>query len=545
MRLNKSGAPNRRSLARAAEGLLNATGDAASTERDDDLDYLALVMAIGQELGLLVTRTDVDDVEVFEADHDAARAFFERDGKSRGEALFGALSKLKGWSEIVSGLTGADASAEALDTQLSRTATNGAELLGARGYVLSVLRRATLNGWVDLEAIVELGTNLDRDYLPRALERADQQISPEAYIRSMVTRTLFMMGMVDLGQAEDGEELVRLTSRGRQLLGEEDYPEIDPAAKCLITQPNLETMIFLDGAPMRSLFVMSELSEAVRLADRVATFVLTPASVQRGYSLGHDANEILEFLGRHGHTPPDETLAFQLNDWERQWGRLAIYADGWLLRHEDPDRLDVALDALRHRLGGSPEVVRLTAGAAYVSAPTGADVSRFLRTYDARLIDYAGERPACLEFVEPMVLAYRPIEADFITIETLEAISQPAAGGTAWSRRRELDLEAAGRRWPEDPLGGLTGFLEESVIGGLPPSRALQLRAALGAPERAARYDEIIALDFDSAEGLELFVAVPQAAELVIARIGTTSLLVDASQEDELDALLDELGVVT
>ncbi len=545
MRLNKSGAPNRRSLARAADGLLNATGEAASTDRDADLDYLALVMALGQELGLLHTRTDADEVEVLEADHAAAKAFFARGNQARGESLFGALSKLKGWSEVVSGLTGAEASAEALDTQLSRTATNGADLLGARGYVLSVLRRATLTGWVDLEAIVELGTNLDRDYLPRALERAGVDTTPADYIRAMVTRALFMMGMVDLGTAADGEELVRLTARGHQLLGEADFIEIDPRAKCLITQPNLETMVFLDGAPMRALFVMSELADSVRLADRVATFALTPASVQRGYSLGHDADEVVAFLTTHGHTPPDATLTFQLKDWERQWGRLAIYADGWLLRHEDPDQLDVALDSLRHRLGGKPEVVRLTAGAAYVSASTDADVSRFLRTHSALLIDYTGTRPPCLEFVEPMVLAYKPMEADFITIETFDAISRPAPGSTAWSRKRELDLGAAGTRWPEDPLGGLTAFLEEAVVGGLPPARALQLRAALGAPERAARYDEVVALDFDTAEAAELFCAVDRGAELVIARIGPTSVLVDASQADELDDLLDELGVVT
>lgn len=54
-----------------------------------------------------------------------------------------------------------------------------------------------------------------------------------------------------------------------------------------------------------------------------------------------------------------------------------------------------------------------------------------------------------------------------------------------------------------------------------------------------------VALDFDTTEAAELFCAVDRGAELVIARIGPTSVLIDASQADELDDLLDELGVVT
>jgi dihydroorotase len=55
-------------------------------------------------------------------------------------------------------------------------------------------------------------------------------------------------------------------------------------------------MVFVDAAPLSLLYMLYRIGERARQADRVATFRLSAESVQRGFSLGDDADEIVDAL---------------------------------------------------------------------------------------------------------------------------------------------------------------------------------------------------------------------------------------------------------
>ncbi|MEM1350008.1 MAG: helicase-associated domain-containing protein, partial [Myxococcota bacterium] len=558
LKLNKSGAPNRRSLSKFTTGLtLPDAPPHAPMELDlsdaEHLDYFAFLFSLGQSLEMI--DVDEDDAEVT-GRHEAARGYFCASAPDRERKLAGALTNLKLWSEVISfRLANRLEPDDVLDTQLSRTEEHGAPLIPARGYVFSVLRRARIQGWTPVEAVVDLCTELDRDYLRRVLDKANLQLEPRQYIHTLLERELFWAGVLELGESASGEAMLRFTGRGEALLGmkkdaadDEHAVRADSPRGCMIVQPNFEVMVFLDNASMGTLFRMYQVSERVSVADRVATFKLGPASVQRGYSLGMHADSAVAFFNQYGHTPLDATVDFQLRDWERLWKRTTLYDGGMLLRHDDPDMLDTVLGQLRHTWrDGEVHIERLTPGSAYIVTDTEAQLDRTLKLHHGRLVDYEVQVPACLVFLEPLVLSSDTLYTDFLTLQELEHIAEPIRERSNFTHKVwRLDARRIASRYEhhKDPLAELLRFLEARTIDGLPAEQALSIKALLGRPASAEVWSELVVVQFDDDDSARLFETSEGAEALVAAQFGPRAFGVRVEDAESLDELLERLGVL-
>src|SRR5690554_3001308 len=317
LKLNKDGTPNRRSLARSARGI-SMPGQLGEVAGDLDLhdpqqlDYLTFLAALAREIGILSP-----DGDRYRTSDSALAEHFHASDPERDRRMAEAIQKLRYWNEVES-VRLADLSLRGADDQhFSQRESTGEPLIGARGFVLSVLRRASVREWASVDALTELCTQLDRQYLDRTLSKMAGQCEPAQFIDAMIERTLSWSGMLQFGRTADGVRVARLSPRGARGLGLDSSGMVTPQGGCLIVQPNFEVMVFLDNAPVSVLHELYRVGERRKLSDRVATFQLAAESVQRGYSLGANATTLVKLLNSFGHTPVPEAVAFQLNDWER------------------------------------------------------------------------------------------------------------------------------------------------------------------------------------------------------------------------------------
>lgn len=549
LRLNKSGAPNRRSLSRFITGL---TRPAATDTHDLWLDidtpthanYIGFLLALVSELGLSTVIEDRGLVGQF----GSAQEYFTAPDDRRGTRLVQVVQNLKGWSEGLSpSLQDGREQDDVLEAQLSQTRANGSVLIGARGYIFSVLRRANLNGWTPLEAVIELCGQLDRDYLPRVFANAGLSLQVNHYVRAFIVDLLFWIGAVELGEDSDGVELMRLTPDGQRLLDFSEAPEKPEQNGCLFIQPNFEAMVFLDAAPMEVLYRLYQIGERVNLADRVATFKLTAESVQRGYSTGMNAERAIALLDEHSHAPLADLIEFQLRDWERIWGRVTLWSSGMLIRHEDPDRLDTILGQVRHALRDKKLVVeRIAAGAVFLDATPEAEdeILRQLERYGGLRIDYLGEIPPSLESVEGLVFAYEPMTVDFETVGILKKISEEVREECTPRRRVvALDPRMLTEYWPERTFAHIIDFLRPRVRGGLPSEQLLQLKARLLSPPRAKLLHAVVVVTLETREDAQLFGSTEHARACNALPISDVSFAIAQEHLDDTIETLERLGV--
>ncbi|TXD35316.1 hypothetical protein FRC98_16000 [Lujinxingia vulgaris] len=545
LKLNKDGTPNRRSLARAARGI-SMPGQLGEVAGDLDLhdpqqlDYLTFLAALGRELGIL--GPDGDRYRTGDA---ALAEHFHAPGPERDRRLGEALQRLRYWNEVESvrlaemTLRGAD------DQHFSQRESTGEPLIGARGFVLSVLRRASVREWASVAAITELCTQIDRQYLDRTLSKMAGQCEPAQFIDAMIERTLSWSGLMQFGRTDDNQRVARLSPRGARALGLEGSEIPAPQGGCLIVQPNFEVMVFLDNAPVSVLHELYRVGERRKLSDRVATFQLAAESVQRGYSLGASATALVKLLNTFGHTPVPEAVAFQLNDWERVHQRLTIHRQGVLLRHPDPERFDMIIGQLEHDLRESNHrAIRLGARDAFVTTAEHDAIRRAAEAHPSLSLSSTGAPSRTLYFVDPLVVMADPYELDVVTqvelgylTDVLEDESSPR------SRFFALNMEKIRTRFPDEPLNQIVAFLDARCPGGLPTGQALRLQAELDRPARAHLAEQLIVLSFEDRLSADRFAGLEEAPDLIERRLGQLHFVIAADARDLLDEILEETGL--
>lgn len=558
LKLNKSGAPNKRSLSRFSTGLV-LPGETQPTETLDaqnlhHLDYVALLLALAKTLGFLHVQTEgintaqePTQYKSVTTDFDAMQSFFGQNVSRRNKILEQALQNLKAWDEVLSHTLPISPQQEQdIDAQLSLTRTNGQWLIGARGYIMSILRRAPLEGWMDEEALIDLCIQFDRDYVDSVLA-SRTELNARNYVHIFITHMLAWAGIIEQGKTPEGQRLVRLTSRGASLIQGEELPSA-PQSPCLIVQPNFEVMVFLDNTTTQTLFKLYQLGTRVGLADRVATFRMTSQSIQRGYSLGLDARGVIKLLNDLGHTPLDQTVDFQLTDWERIWKQVTLYADGILLRHEDPDTFDLIVGQLQHewRNNDDLQLIRLSPGAAFVSQADLEPLGRMMTHNPSLLIDYLGVIPPCFEFVDTLAFVVNPTECDIITwnqIDTIATKVQAQSKRLRWYY--ELDLDAIETRWPEDTLKHLLDFLRPRSIGGLPAEQEIKLRALLSRRRKVHIEQQWVVVRFGDALTAQLFANIPEVQDMGATALGDRAFGIPNEHLESLQVLLDRLSIAT
>ena len=560
LKLNKSGVPNRRVAAKLIEGIVRPA-EAHLPEPWLELDptgqdYLAFLLGMSAQLDFTQIRHDTVSPLP-----DGVRDFFELPREVRQHRLLDAVQKLRGWNEWVSSQADSPGLDENIvELQLSLLVENGADLIGARGYLISVIRRARLSGWVTLKSFVTLCKQLDRDYLPRIVERFSRHEASEdeveRYVCAFVEHALFWTGLVKLGRGELGERLMALSEQGKAVFGqleEQDDSATEPRAQkgSLVVQPNYEIMVFLDAVTTPTLSFLYEISERIALANRVATFRLDAASLQRGYSRGRTAEEVVEELNAASIAPLASSVEFQIQDWERVWSRLVLWARGILLRHEDPDRLDDVISELRYATRDAPITMeRIAAGSVFLGVDAFDDrLQKVLARHQQVVIDYLGEIPPLLEVEGPLQLAFDPLLCDMITQRELERIATPIKDAST-PKRRVVELQKHGllERWPssspEATVKQAIDFLDARIASGLPPDQILRLRNLFGLEDRLEVRYNLVMLELDEGLADLIFSSRSLVEDLFIKRYSPTAIAVDAEQAEELLEKLAEIGVV-
>ncbi len=547
LRLNKSGTPNRRSLARFARGITlpGQVGEAADELDLSDsfqMDYLAYVLAFALELGLVRKRG-----HTIVASGDAMEAFFTATTLERDKRIGESSRNLKFWSELKSSDL-----AERIDDaeqQLSQFEATGEPLIPARGYVFSLFKRSKLGEWTSVPILAKVAQMLDEDYLPRVLGAVGKSARPDQYVDALVHRLMAWTGMVDIGEASDGTAVVRFTPRGKRMLGMDPDLEIPEQGAdghgCMVVQPNKEVMVFLDAAPLKVIFDVYRIAERRKLSDRVATFDMTTETVQRGYAQGTDSKHIIATLNGASHTPVPESIQFQLEDWERMHRRQRIYANGVLIRHPDPDQLDLITGQLRHENRDNPKVQILPLGptSAFLTAPEAEGLDRFIEREGALVINYLGDIPPPFDFVDPLVVMFKPMHVDIVTKQELARIADKQDDELGDHEFWEFDIKAIRKRWLDDPLTGIVSFLEPLCDGGLPASQYIILKSHLEkAPEATATRRRTI-LELEKKEDADVFDRIDDADAYIERRLGPTAFLLVENMEEAAGEWLDELGI--
>ena len=541
LRLNKSGAPNRRSLIRHARGVVmpglrREIGDAVDLADSEQLDYLAFLLALAIELGLLVISPEKDELCT---DLGGVEKFFDASEGTRTRRIYDALSRLRLWNELSSHAflepQGRD------DEHLSLLAPTGERLIGARGAVFSVLKRLESESeWVAIEELAHASRDRADDYLNRVFE---DDVAILGFVHAIIRRALAWTGLVDIARDERSRTVFRLNDRGRVAFGlaAESTPGGPTSHKSLIVQPNLEITVMLDAAPLSVLHKIYRIAERRSLADRVATFALSARTVQRGYANGADAEEVTALLDHNGLTPLPDSIRFQLQDWERVHRRVAVYADGVLFRHHDPDQLDLIVGQLRHD-NQHVEFVRLGPSTTFAASVQLEGLRRVLKRDHGINIDYLGHVPPSITFVAPLEITIDPIQVDIITLWELDFLTTEISSARA-ERRLRLDPERIRERYGKHGFRRVIEFLEPRTIGGLPPAQYLKLRSLLDSPTRASLLRDITVLVIDSVEDAERVAKAPEIAEFMLRRLGPRTFSIDPEREHELLDVLQEVGI--
>jgi hypothetical protein len=548
LRLNKSGTPNRRSLARFARGITMPGGVGEAADELDlkdalQLDYLTFLLAMCVEFGFVEL-----DGQTIVGRYEAVEDYFCADVDKRNRALVNCFQGMKHWNEVESHDLGRGQSRSDAEEHFSYFEPTGEPLIGARGYVLSVLRRSRMGQWTPLSAIIDLCAQLDRSYLPRALGKIEPPIEPRVYIEAVLRRALMWMGLVELGESEDGVEMIRATDRGIDVLGIDAEREEEEGGKspgeCLVVQPNFEVMLFLDPAPLKIVYRLYQIGRRDKLTDRVANFRLTAESVQRGFGLGLDADKVVELLNEYSHAPVPDTVSFQLQDWERVHQKLKLYANGLLVRHNDPDQLDLIIGQLRHSQGNEDfEAIRLGPSSAYIPDADTEGVERVTEQDDTVLIDYLGEIPPSLYFVDSLEVMVDTMESDFVTLSELDKIAEDLEDGYDTTKFFRLDVSKIKQRWPEDTLESVIEFLDQRSDGGLPSMQALRLRNVLDEPLEVAMSRGVTVIVMEDEASADHFASIPECDPIIERRLGEVAFAIKRGQEEVLDEILEELGV--
>lgn len=566
LRLNIDGTPNRRSLARFGRGISfpnNASpddpaavehageaGDALDLNDVFQLDYLTFLLALSLELGFVTKREQSIAGSV-----DKTESFFLAKPSARNRLLSAGFRGLKFWSEVESlSLTHAGGPADS-EEHFSHFEPTGEPFIGARGYVLSVLKRARVSQWTPVKAMIDLCAQLDKNYLPRALSKVEPPVAPRRLIDAVLRHGLIWLGVIEFGLSDDQVEMMRVTPRGAKLLGmklkNKSDAKDDSAADedgCMVVQPNFEVMLFLDPAPLKVVYRLYEVGQRSKLSERVANFHLSAESVQRGLGMGLTADEIVETLSTYSHAPVPDSVAFQIRDWERVHRKLQLFANGVLVRHPDPDKLDLLLGQLRHAQRDDQgndtfESYRLGPESAFLACDNPPGLEKLVEQQDGLLIDYLGEIPPTLYFVDILEVMIDPLETDIVTLSELEKIGDRLDDSTPRQRFYALDMNKIRVRWPEDPLAGVEAFFDARTDGGLPPAQALKFRGLLDKPLEAIISREVTVVVLESADIADRFVEIPECEPLIERRLGDSAFAIKREHEAELNELLEELGI--
>lgn len=442
----------------------------------------------------------------------------------------------------------------------------------ARQSVVGVLSRLRVEGWMTLDALVDLVLEHDPGLLIRPLRREWSYsravhippVSP--YPRAMqrnaaaafVARTAFAFGLVDLGTTtgsfpdfdrpsrrhahwdawQDPEHVryreeerkkprwvptpsgvvFRVTPIGQQILWGRATAQATPEGPGLRIGPDFEIVALLDQAPAEALYQLELVARAIpgHAADRARRFRLEKDRWIAALRSGVEAAPLLEQLVAWSGRPLPENVARTLQDWTGSFGLVSV--------HVGLDLVEFASSAERARR--LAETTGEPVGDRYALVPQGA-------LEGGTLFDYAGPRVRCLDVGVDGTLSVVAAQADLLVEAELGAFAEGAPP------RRVTAASVRASRWS---TAEILHRLEHRARAGVPSGLALAIRGWRGevAPLPLAAATLLQVADPAIAEAI---LSRPDLAEHLAGAVAPTVLLVRQGRRAALQKALGALGI--
>jgi hypothetical protein len=441
------------------------------------------------------------------------------------------------------------------------------EVLNARRRVLAELAELPVGQWILVDEIVErikrqayellfrrewsgyegyhaspyqdTGRNpMIWSFRPGLSEERGWDLVEGGLIRLIVERVLHWLGVVDVGRAEAGGAVVRITPEGALLLHDQAPPTVR-ASPHVVIQPNFQLFAF-EPTDESVLFTLDQFADRIR-AEQVVEYQLTRDSVYRAQRMGLDAAAIVAFLERVSSVALPQNVRRSLEEWGALSERVVVHHRVSLLHAVDAP----TLDALYADSQVGPLLGRRL-------APTAALVAvQNLVTLRQRLLDgdclpalsegverraqpaFSVAADGRLEYLQPHCLP------DFAVLHVVEQAADAEPDGARRVTMHSLRRAAQAGRTADDILANLGQF----HAGPLPPEVVQLVRRWTRHWGRGAM-SNVTLLQVESAELLSELLADPEVRPHVRRLDGATTLaLVDNDRVACVRSLLEARGM--
>ena len=339
--------------------------------------------------------------------------------------------------------------------------------------------------------------------------------------------------LVEVGNAADGQCLVRLTAVGRWLLGIGDPPPLPQGfPQTLLVQPNLEIVAYRQGLTPGLIADLSQLA-AWKSLGPACTLQLQPETVYGALQSGQTFETIRQTLERHAVRELPAAVIDSLRTWSNKRERIAVYPSGTLFEFATPEDLN---EALARRL----PLTRLADRWAVAAGDSQIDFRHFRLTGTR---DYALPPERCVEVGEDGVtLSVDLARSDLLVESELQRFAE-LAGGTNLNGRRQYRLTPTSLTAARDS-GVTVRALDDWFMqrAGQPLSAAGRLLLTGGLlPAAEARRQLVLHVPTpDFADGLPQW---PGTRGLILARLGPTALAIAEENVEALRKVLQTFGV--
>ena len=342
----------------------------------------------------------------------------------------------------------------------------------------------------------------------------------------------------------DGGWLIRLSPMGRWLTGLTEKPPALPTFKqTLLVQPNLEMLAYRQGLTPELITSLSKFATWKGLGP-ACTLQLEPHSVYRALEMGESLTSIVHLLEAHGIKAVPTAVLDSLKTWSNKRERISIYSAGAIFEFATAAEMNEAITR------GLP-AVRLTDRLAIVANESEIDYKHFRLTGTR---DYTLPPERCVDVeADGVTLSVDLGRSDLLLETELLRFAEPIAMPTPPGELPGVRGGAQGRRLYRVTPASILSARQQGVTlnyletwfaqrTGLPISAAalLLLTGPDTAPVELRRQLVLHLGNEHLADGVQQW---PGTRDLILARLGPATLVVDEKAVPMLMQRLQEVGV--
>jgi len=133
-------------------------------------------------------------------------------------------------------------------------------------------------------------------------------------LESWILERLFLLGLVDVGLADDRPVATRLTELGSKVLGVEVEESVGNGLAPLVVNPDFEVLVFPEGDVLELVHTLDRFAFRTK-SEEVSHYRILKEGVERAVVKGMSASDILGFLGENSRTPIPQNVAYSIRNW--------------------------------------------------------------------------------------------------------------------------------------------------------------------------------------------------------------------------------------